>query len=80
MFVFLFLFLFLFGFRFVNVHFICLWFYLDSYFLTSGASSPEWVKPTAEGGGLFAFLCFYVCLQFTMLSYWFLLRVCIFST
>jgi hypothetical protein len=22
------------------------------FFLTSGASSPEWVKPTAEGGGL----------------------------
>jgi hypothetical protein len=24
--------------------------HLDCYFLTSGASSPEWVKPTAEGG------------------------------
>jgi hypothetical protein len=30
------------------------------YFLTSGASSPELVKPTAEGGGLFllVFFCY----------------------
>jgi hypothetical protein len=26
--------------------------YFSFFFLTSGASSPEWVKPTAEGGGL----------------------------
>jgi hypothetical protein len=31
------------------VYKICVYF---SFFLTSGASSPEWVKPTAEGGGL----------------------------
>jgi hypothetical protein len=27
-------------------------FFFSFSFLTSGASSPEWVKPTAEGGGL----------------------------
>jgi hypothetical protein len=27
------------------------------FFLTSGASSPEWVKPTAEGGGLLVIYC-----------------------
>jgi hypothetical protein len=26
----------------------CVYFYLDVYFLTSGASSPEWVKPSAD--------------------------------
>jgi hypothetical protein len=31
------------------VYKLCVYF---SFFLTSGASSPEWVKPTAEGGGL----------------------------
>jgi hypothetical protein len=43
------------------VHLLGVWFYLlvDVYFLTSGASSPEWVKPTAEGGGIgFLFICF----------------------
>jgi hypothetical protein len=39
------------------VYFFCFYFFYiyfqsDVYFLTSGASSPEWVKPTAEGGGL----------------------------
>jgi hypothetical protein len=50
----------------------------DCYFLTSGASSPEWVKPTAEGGGLFvAFLCFCVRLLSTMLCIGFcFLRAC----
>jgi hypothetical protein len=36
----------------------------DIYFLTSGASSLEWVKPTAEGGGicfLFICVCFVLC-------------------
>jgi hypothetical protein len=32
---------------------ICFCFYWLSYCSTSGASSPEWVQPTAEGGGLF---------------------------
>jgi hypothetical protein len=51
---------------------------LDCYFLTSGASFPEWAKPTAEGGGLFvAFLCFCVCLLSTMLCIGFcFLRAC----
>jgi hypothetical protein len=31
-------------------------FYFVVYFLTSGASSPEWVYPTAEGGGGIGFL------------------------
>jgi hypothetical protein len=30
----------------------CVYFPFFCFFLTSGASSPEWVKPTAEGGGL----------------------------
>jgi hypothetical protein len=34
-------------------HFLYACFQSDVYFLTSGASSPEWVEPTAEGGGLF---------------------------
>jgi hypothetical protein len=43
--------------------------------------SPEWVKPAAEGGGLFLlFLAFYVSLFSTMLSYCFILRACILST
>jgi hypothetical protein len=51
------------------------------FFFTSGASSSEWVKPTAEGGGLFLlFLAFYVSLFSTMLSYCFILRACILST
>jgi hypothetical protein len=41
---------------------------LDVYFLTSGASSPEWVKPTAEGGGFvwFDFLWFSGCVRSTL--------------
>jgi hypothetical protein len=31
------------------VDLLCVCFYLGVYFLTSGASSPKWVKPTAEG-------------------------------
>jgi hypothetical protein len=46
------------------VHLLCVCIYLVDYFLTSGASSPEWVKPTAEGGGigfLFVCFCFSIC-------------------
>jgi hypothetical protein len=35
-----------------SVYFSFFFFFFFSFFLTSGASSPEWVKPTAEGGGL----------------------------
>jgi hypothetical protein len=48
-------------FSFFYVHFLCVYFCLDVYFLTSGASSPECVKPTTEGGGsssCFLFVCF----------------------
>jgi hypothetical protein len=62
---------------FFNVHLLCIWFYSDCYFLTSGTPSVEWVKPTTEIGGLFfAFLCFSVCLFSMMLSYWFLVLLC----
>jgi hypothetical protein len=56
------------------VHLLCVCFYLVVYFLTSGASSPEWVKPTAEGGRGFPFVCFcfaicsYVCFCSCFLS------------
>jgi hypothetical protein len=43
------------------VYKLCVYF---SFFLTSGASSPEWVKPTAEGGGLlgiYALSCVVFC-------------------
>jgi hypothetical protein len=51
------------GFAFLFVFFFfffCVCFHSDVYFPTSGASSPEWVKPTAEGGGLFllVFVCY----------------------
>jgi hypothetical protein len=36
--------------RSVDFSFSFLFFFFS--FLTSGASSPEWLKPTAEGGGL----------------------------
>jgi hypothetical protein len=44
----------------IDFHFfyVCLFFVcsdLNVYFLTSGASSAEWVKSTAEGGGFFLF-------------------------
>jgi hypothetical protein len=45
-------------------------FFFFFFFLTSGASSPEWVKPTAEGGGLLGIYvlsylhCFFVILHF----------------
>jgi hypothetical protein len=42
------------------------------FFLTSGASSPEWVKPTARGGGLLVFYVLsylhHIC-HFTFLLY-----------
>jgi hypothetical protein len=39
------------------------------FFFTSGAPSPEWVKPAAEGGSLFLlFLAFCVSLISTMLT------------
>jgi hypothetical protein len=40
-------------FSFLYVYLFCDWFYLDCYFLTSGAPFPGWVKPTDEEGGLF---------------------------
>jgi hypothetical protein len=49
---FAFLFLFLCPFPFLFISLLCLQAFLSLIFLTSGASSPEWVKPTAEGGGL----------------------------
>jgi hypothetical protein len=55
-----------FHFFYVYLFFVCS--DLDVYFLTSGASSSEWVKPTAEGGGFvcFDFLCFSVWVRSTM--------------
>jgi hypothetical protein len=41
---------------------------LDFYFLTSRASSPEWVKPTAEGGGLF--LLFFAFMLLCLLAFY----------
>jgi hypothetical protein len=45
---------------FLCFHFFCACFHSDVYFLTSGASPPGWVKPTAEGGGvlLLVFFCY----------------------
>jgi hypothetical protein len=62
-------FIFIFIFIFLKLHFFCFHFFyicfvLDIYFLTSGASSPEWVKPTAEGGGLFLLVVFCCILLF----------------
>jgi hypothetical protein len=51
---------------------LCLQAFLSLFFLTSGASSPEWVKPTAEGGGLLViyFLSYLRCAcDFTVLLY-----------
>jgi hypothetical protein len=50
------------------------------YFLTSGASSPEWVKPTAEGGGIcfrsirfwFVICSFVICLFVLLFLFLFL--------
>jgi hypothetical protein len=55
-----------FHFFYVYLFFVCS--VSDVYFLTSGASSPEWVEPTAEGGGFvcFDFLCFSVCMRSTL--------------
>jgi hypothetical protein len=36
------------------------------WFVSSGASSPEWVKPTAEGGGL-ADVCMFFLMVWCML-------------
>jgi hypothetical protein len=56
------------------VHLLCVCFYLDVYLLIGGASSPEWVKPTAEGGGIgFLFICFcFVICSFVICLFLFL--------
>jgi hypothetical protein len=36
---------------------------------TSGASSPEWVKPAAEGGGLLRICFLFICLLFVICSF-----------
>jgi hypothetical protein len=36
-------------------------FFFFFFFLTSGASSPEWIKPTAEGGGLWGSMFCLIC-------------------
>jgi hypothetical protein len=41
--------------------------YIVDYF-TSGVLSPEWVKPTAEGGGLFLLLLGFIFLVFQDVS------------
>jgi hypothetical protein len=66
-------FLFFLSLFFLYVHLVCVCFvfvFLNVHFLTSGASSPEWVKPTAEGEGIcfrfmgfcFAISSFFICL------------------
>jgi hypothetical protein len=54
--------------------------YVD--FLTSGASSPEWVKPTAEGGGIcFRSICFwFVICSFVICLFLFLYLFLFLST
>jgi hypothetical protein len=68
---------------FLRFYFVYVYFQSDVYFLTSGALSPEWVKPTAEGGGLSLLVVFllYFLFFFKMLSYcFFSLRACVLST
>jgi hypothetical protein len=65
-----FLFLFLYCFSFLFTSLLCLQALCLLFFLTSGASSPEWVKPTAEGGGLLVinFLSYLRCFLFVCIS------------
>jgi hypothetical protein len=46
---------------------------------TSGASSPEWVKPAAEGGGLLVFCFLFFSLAFCVLRFLFYVRICLHS-